>query len=310
MKLLVTGGAGYVGSVLVPVLLQNNHEVKVLDNLMYGGESLLPCFYHPNFSFYKGDIRDENLVKSLVKDVDAVIHLAAITGYPACKKNEKLAYEVNLLGTQIIGKNLRGDQTIFFASTGSNYGALLNQVCTEETPLNPLTTYGITKTAAEKFLLENCNTIAYRFATGYGISPRLRIDLLVHDLVYQALKTKNLVVYEKSFKRTFIHVRDMAAAFLFGLENKETLKNQVFNVGSETMNFTKEELVNKIRERLDFYAHFADVGKDEDQRNYEVSYKKINDRGFHTSIPFDRGLEEVIQALRLVDVKNPYSNVL
>lgn len=299
-----------MGSVLVPTLLQNGHEVKVLDNLMYGRDGLLSCFFYPGFSFYRGDIRDESTVKNLIKDVDAVIHLAAITGYPACKKNEKLAHEVNLTGSQIIGKNIRDDQTVFFASTGSNYGALVGQVCTEETPLNPLTTYGITKTAAEKFLLDNCNTVAYRFATGYGISPRLRTDLLVHDLVYQALKVKNLVVYEKSFKRTFIHVRDMAAAFLFGLENKEKLKKQIFNVGSETMNFTKEELVNKIRERLDFYVHFADVGKDEDQRNYEVSYKKINDAGFHTAIPFDRGLDEVIQALRIVDIKNPYSNVI
>ncbi len=297
-----------MGSVLTPLLLLKGYEIKVLDSLMYGGEGLLPCFYHPNFSFQRGDIRDETLVRSLIKDVDAVIHLAAITGYPACKKNERLAYEVNLLGSQIIGKNLRDDQIVFFASTGSNYGALTDQVCTEETPLNPLTTYGITKTAAEKFFLDNCNSVAYRFATGYGISPRLRIDLLIHDLVYQAFKTKNLIIYEKNFKRTFIHVRDMAAAFLFGLENKEIIKRQIFNVGSETMNFTKEELVNKIRERLDFYVHFADVGKDEDQRNYEVSYKKINDKGFYTSISFERGLDEVIHALRLVDVKNPYSN--
>lgn len=310
MKILVTGGAGYVGSALIPALLQNGHEVKALDNLMYGGESLLQCFFHKNFSFYKGDIRDENLMRSLLQHVDVIIHLAAITGYPACKKNEKLAHEVNFLGTQNIGKNLHPDQIIFFASTGSNYGALLGASCTEDTPLAPLTTYGVTKTLAEKFLLDNCNTVAYRFATGYGVSPRLRLDLLVHDLVYQALRTKNLVIYEKEFKRTFIHVRDMANAFLFGLKNIALTKNQVFNVGSETMNFTKEELVKKIRERLSFYVHFAEVGKDEDQRNYEVSYKKFADKGFQTTIAFEDGLDEVIGALRLVDVKNPYSNSL
>lgn len=310
MKILVTGGAGYVGSALVPALLQNGYEVKVLDNLMYGGVGLLQCFSYKNFSFQKGDIRDENLIKSLLAGSDAVIHLAAITGYPACKKNEKLAHEVNFLGTQNIGKNLRPEQFIIFASTGSNYGTLSGKMCTEDTPLAPLTTYGITKTLAEKFLLDNCNTVAYRFATGYGVSPRLRLDLLVHDLVYQALRTKNLVIYEKDYKRTFIHVRDMSSAFLFGLKNAELLKNQVFNIGSESMNFTKEELVNKIKEKLDFYVHFAEVGKDEDQRNYEVSYQKITSMGWRPSISFDNGLDEVIGALRLVDVNNPYSNAL
>ena len=310
MKVLVTGGAGYVGSVLVPLLLQHGYEVTVLDNLMYGGEGLLPCFYFKNFSFFRGDIRDEVLVRTLLKDAEAVIHLAAITGYPACKKDERLAYDVNLFGTHTIGKHLRSDQTIVFASTGSNYGALVGQVCTEDTPLNPLTVYGMTKTAAEKFLMNNCNTIAYRFATAFGISPRLRLDLLIHDLVYQALRARNLVIYEKNFKRTFIHVRDMAQAFLFALENREALAHNVFNVGAESMNFTKEELVNKIRARLDFYIHFAEVGKDEDQRNYDVSYQKIAAKGFRPLIPFDQGLDEVIRALRLVEVKNPYSNVL
>jgi len=310
MKILVTGGAGYVGSVLVPLLLQHGYEVKVLDNLMYGGEGILQCFFYKNFSFYKGDIRDESIVRALLKDTDVVIHLAAITGYPACKKNEKLAYDVNLFGTHLIGKHLRPEQVIMFASTGSNYGALVGQVCTEDTLLNPLTTYGMTKTSAEKFLLNNCTTIAYRFATAYGISPRLRLDLLIHDLAYQALRTKNLVIYEKNFKRTFIHVRDMANAFLFALQNIDALKNDAYNVGSESMNFTKEELVNKIRQRLDFYLHFAEVGKDEDQRNYEVSYQKIAAKGFRTTIPFDQGLDEVIRALRIVEVKNPYSNVL
>jgi len=309
MKLLITGGAGYVGSVLVPRLLSAGHQVRVLDNLMYGGQSLLPYFSDPHFEFIKGDILDELAVRDATHGVDAIIHLAAIVGYPACKKNEQLAHDVNFVGTKIVEKNRDRNQLIVFASTGSNYGALVGQVCTEDTPLNPLTIYGITKTKAEQHLLNSPNTICYRFATAFGVSSRLRLDLLINDFVYQAVKVRNLIVYEKSFKRTFIHVIDMARSFLFALENAGKMAGNVYNVGSEAMNYSKEEIANLVREKVDFYLHYADVGKDEDQRNYEVSYEKINALGYDTSITVDQGVEELIRAYRVVDIKNPFGNV-
>ncbi|MDZ7290464.1 MAG: NAD(P)-dependent oxidoreductase [candidate division KSB1 bacterium] len=309
MKLLVTGGAGYVGSVLVPRLLASGHHVRVFDNLMYGGQSLLPFFSHPHFEFLRGDILDEHAVRRATKSIDAIIHLAAIVGYPACKKNEQLAHEVNYFGTRILEKNRDRHQPIIFASTGSNYGALIGELCTEETPLNPLTIYGTTKTKAEQHLLQSGNVICYRFATAFGVSPRMRLDLLINDFVYQAVKVRNLIVYEKTFKRTFIHVIDMARSFMFALENIDRMIDNVYNVGSESMNYSKEAIASLVRERVDFYLHYADVGKDEDQRNYQVSYQKINRAGFQTTISVEQGIDELINAYQVIDIKNPYSNV-
>src|SRR5574341_130028 len=236
MNVLVTGGAGYVGSVLVPRLLASGHHVRVLDNLMYGGQSLLPFFSYPQFEFIKGDILDEQAVRRATKGVDVIIHLAAIVGYPACKKYEQLAHDVNYVGTKIVDKSRERQQRIIFASTGSNYGALIGDFCTEETPLNPLTIYGTTKTNAEQHLLQSGNAICYRFATAFGVSPRMRLDLLINDFVYQAVKVRNLIIYERTFKRTFIHVIDMARSIMFALENGHRMVDNVYNVGSENMN--------------------------------------------------------------------------
>lgn len=309
MKLLVTGGAGYVGSVLIPRLLAAGHHVRVLDNLMYGGQTLLPFFSDRRFEFVKGNILDENLVRQAVKGADAIVHLAAIVGYPACKKNEQLAHDVNFIGTKIVEKSRDRGQLLLYASTGSNYGAVVGQICTEETPLNPLTVYGVTKTRAEQHLLNSPNTICYRYATAFGVSARMRLDLLINDFVYQAVKTRNLIVYEKSFKRTFIHVIDMARSFMFALENAQRMAGNVYNVGSETMNYSKEDVANLLKRKFDFYLHYADVGKDEDQRNYEVSYAKINALGYRTTISIEEGIEELLQAYQVIEVKNPYGNV-
>ena len=309
MKLLVTGGAGYVGTVLIPRLLSAGHHVRVLDGLLYGGQALLPFFSEPRFEFIKGSILDENAVRQAVKGVDAIVHLAAIVGYPACKKNEQMAYDVNYLGTKIVEKTRERGQLLVYASTGSNYGAVVGQMCTEETPLNPLTIYGTTKTQAEQHLLQSPNTICYRYATAFGVSPRMRLDLLINDFVYQAVKTRNLIVYEKSFKRTFIHVIDMARSFMFALENAGRMTGHVYNVGSENMNYSKEDVANLLKKKFDFYLHYADVGKDEDQRNYEVSYAKINALGYRTSVTIEAGIDELIKAYQVVDVKNPYANV-
>lgn len=309
MKLLVTGGAGYLGSTLVPLLLERGHEVRILDNLMYGGGWLLPLFRNPRFEFVKGDILDPQAVMHAVDGRDATVHLAAIVGFPACRKYSELAERVNVDGTKLLAAALGRKRPVVFASTGSNYGALENDICTEETPLNPVSLYGRTKTAAERYLLENCTTIAYRFATAFGVSPRMRLDLLINDFVYTALRLRYLVIYEPHFMRSFIHVYDIARAILFALENHDRMAGQVYNVGSETMNLTKGEVCEIIKRHIDYYLHIASVGEDADKRNYVVSYEKIRSAGYQTTIGIEEGIEEIRRGLEVLDVKNQYANV-
>ncbi len=309
MKILVTGGAGYVGSVLVPLLLARNDQVRVLDNLMYGGRGLLPCFASRNLEFIKGDVRDEAVYARALEGVEVIINLAAIVGYPACKKDARQAEEINVGGVRNLVRLRKKDQLILQASTGSNYGAVLGDLCTEETPLSPLTVYGRTKTEAEQVLRSAGNVILYRFATAFGVSNRMRLDLLINDFVHQAVKIRNLVVYEKTFKRTFLNVRDLASSFLFAIEHRKTMLDQVYNVGHESMNASKEEIAHKIREKFDFYLHFAEVGEDEDKRNYEVSYDKIRRLGYAPQVSLDEGIDELIRAMAVVEIRNEFSNV-
>ncbi|MFQ5881343.1 MAG: NAD-dependent epimerase/dehydratase family protein [Candidatus Methylomirabilales bacterium] len=309
MRILVTGGAGYVGSVLVHMLLGQGYSVRVLDNLMYGGRGLLPCFADRRFEFIRGDIREEEPVRGALDGVDLIIHLAAIVGFPACKKDPRLAEEVNVLGTKNLDRLRSRDQLMIFASTGSNYGAVAGDLCTEESPLSPLTVYGQTKTEAERYLLDSGNAICLRFATAFGVSNRMRLDLLINDFVYRAIRERNLIIYEKSYKRSFIHVRDMGRSFVFAIEQADRMRDNAYNVGSESMNYSKEDVALKIRERIEFYLHFADIGRDEDQRNYEVSYEKIRRLGFSTTLGVDEGIDELIRALQVVEVKNEFLNV-
>jgi len=309
MRILVTGGAGYVGSVLVPHLLGLGHRVRVLDNLRYGGRGLLPCFAYPGFDFVKGSILDETALGLALQDIDAIVHLAALVGYPACKRDPRLAREVNLDGTRLLDQLRSKDQPVLFASTGSNYGAVVGSLCTEDTLLNPLSDYGVTKTAAERHLLGAGNALCYRFATAFGVSNRMRFDLLINDFVYQAKINKDLILYERTFKRTFIHVRDMARAFAFALDHWAAMRDEVYNVGSDAMNYSKEEVALLIRKKVDYYLHFAEIGKDEDQRNYEVSYARIERKGFKTEIDMDTGLDELIRAVDLLVLNNEFSNV-
>lgn len=308
MHIFVTGGAGYIGTSLIPQLLFKNFRVTVYDNLIYGGDGILPFFRNPQFSFIKGDIRDLKTLKEAIKTADIVIHLAAIVGYPACRKDPDLAKSVNVEGTRNIIKATSKDQLIFFGSTGSNYGTV-EEICTEETPLHPLSLYGQTKTLAERMLLEERRTIAWRFATAFGISSRMRLDLLINDFTYKALTQGYLVVYEKYFMRTFIHVHDMGRAFLFGIENQDQMANNVFNVGDKRMNYSKEDICNMIEARTGAYIHYADIGEDEDKRNYVVSYEKIKKLGYSTSVTVQEGIDELIRSLPAIEFHIPYSNI-
>jgi len=309
MNILVTGGAGYVGSTLVPVLLAQGHKVRVYDSLKFGGHGLLPCCEHNSFELIKGDVTDEAGVKKALEGVDAIIHLAAIVGYPACKKEPHLAQATNVEGTRTLLSLRKPDQKFLFASTGSIYGAVPDYICNEDTPRAPITLYGETKASAEQMVLEAGNGIAYRYATAFGVSNRMRLDLMPNDFTYQAVKNRNLIVYEGGFKRTFVHVRDMARSFLFALEKWDSVKDDVYNVGHESMNFTKEDVARKILEHVNYYLHFAEFGSDADQRNYEVSYEKIRAKGFETTVDLDRGIAELVRAAQLIEFQNPFANV-
>ncbi|SIO08326.1 Nucleoside-diphosphate-sugar epimerase [Singulisphaera sp. GP187] len=309
MRILVTGGAGYVGSTLVPMLLEQGHSVRVYDSLKFGGQGLLPCCQHRSFELIKGDVTDEAGVKKALDGVDAVVHLAAIVGYPACKKEPQLAQATNVDGTRTLLNLRKPDQKVIFASTGSIYGAVPDYICNEKTPRAPITLYGETKATAEQMVLDAGNGIAYRYATAFGVSNRMRLDLMPNDFTYQAVKNKSLIVYQGGFKRTFVHVRDMARSMIFALEKWDTVKDDVYNVGHETMNFTKEDVARKILEHVDFYLHFAEFGSDADQRNYEVSYEKIRAKGFETTVDLDRGIAELVRAAQLIEFQNPFANV-
>ena len=236
-KIFITGGAGYIGTSLIPLLLENGHEITVYDSLMFNnGDKLLPFITNEKFNFIEGDIRDFEKLSKYIKGHDVVIHLAALVGFPICReKGEQESYEVNVLGTKNVIDAMTDDQYLLLGSTGSNYGEVLD-VCTEETPLNPLSIYGKTKTEAEQLVLERNNSTAFRFATAFGVSSRLRLDLLVNDLTYKSLKEGYAVIYESHFMRTFIHVKDMARVFLFAIENQEQMKNHVLNLRSNRMN--------------------------------------------------------------------------
>lgn len=308
MNILITGGAGYIGTTLTPLLLDMGYNVTTIDNLMFGGDAIIPFFRNTNFSFTKGDIRDKELMIKAVKDKDIIIHLAAIVGYPACRKEPELARGVNIQGTKILSSILSKGQLVLFGSTGSNYGAV-EEICTEETPLNPLSLYGQTKVLAERYLLDNNNTIAYRFATAFGISPRLRLDLLINDFTYKAITQGYVVVYESHFIRTFMHVYDFARSFLFAIENVNKMSGQVFNVGSEKMNYSKKDICEIIETKTGAYFHYADIGEDVDKRNYMVSYEKIRNLGFETKIAVEEGIDELIKTLNAVEYKMPYTNI-
>lgn len=311
-KIFITGGAGYIGTTLIPLLLEKDYHITVYDSLMFNnGDKLLPYINHKNFTFIEGDVRDFSNLSKSIKGHNVIIHLAALVGFPICReKGKKESYQVNVIGTQNVIKSLSPEQYLLFGSTGSNYGEVVG-VCTEETPLNPLSVYGKTKTQAEALVMERKNSTAFRFATAFGVSPRLRLDLLVNDLTYKSLTEGYAVIYESHFMRTFIHVKDIARAFMFAIDNQKQMKDNTYNVGSNRMNYSKKEICELINSKVpDSYFNYADIGHDADKRNYVVSYKKINQLGFDATISLNEGIDELIKTVPLVKTYSPYFNVV
>lgn len=306
---LITGGAGYIGSVLTPLLLHEGYEVTVVDNLHHKQTTLLDCFGSDKFHFIKGDCSDEKIMKPLLEKVDAVIPLAAVVGAPACQLNPSYARMVNLEAIQLILRNTTSRQKILLPNTNSGYGiGERGAACTEESPLRPLSLYGQLKVAAEEAILKDKRGISFRLATVFGISNRMRLDLLVNDFTYRACHDHFLVLFEENFKRNYIHVRDVAATFLFGLRNYERMCGQAYNVGLSDANLSKRELSEKIKSYLpNLYIHSAEIGKDPDQRDYIVSNKKLEALGWRPLKSLDDGIKELISAYKVIRL-NHFSN--
>jgi nucleoside-diphosphate-sugar epimerase len=310
MKILVTGGAGYLGSILIPTLLNEGHEVEVIDNFMFNQASLMDVCVNPKFSVVRGDVRDRELMKKLIKDKDVIIPLAALVGAPLCERDkigtETTNYEAIKMLCEITSKN----QKIIYPTTNSGYGTTTGEIyCTEETPLNPISLYGQTKTQAEKAILDRGESITFRLATVFGASPKMRIDLLVNDFVYKAINDRSLVIFEGHFKRNYIHIRDVARAFLHAINNFETMKNEPYNVGLSSANLSKFELAQKIKEYIPNLTIIeAQIGEDPDKRNYIVSNDKIEKTGFKPKHLLDYGIKELIKVYTILN-NNRFTNV-
>ena len=303
MKILITGGAGYLGSVITKRMLEEGHEVIVLDKLIFNQTSLLGYTYTPNFRFIYGDVRNEKLLEKLCNEVDAIIPLAAIVGFPACDADPKLAKEINFQQIVNIVKFTNGkDKKILYPNTNSGYGLGLGQLeCTEESPLTPISIYGQTKCDAENFLRTSTDAIIFRLATVFGVSPRMRTDLLVNDFTYKAITDKYIVVFEKTFKRNFIHIRDVASVFSFMLNNYEKYKGEIFNIGLSNANLSKQELLEKIQTHVkDFAVSYNDYYEDPDKRDYIVSNEKVESTGWKPEWDLDKGIEELIMAYQMI----------
>lgn len=310
MKILVTGGAGYIGSILVPMLLEEKNSVTVIDSFMYSQSSLLDVCANPNLSIIRGDARDKTLLEKEMKTADVIIPLACLTGAPLCTQKPEEAQSVIVDAVKTILSLRSSSQIIFYPTTNSGYGiGEKDMFCTEESPLNPISLYGKLKVEAEKIILSGGNAITFRLATAFGISPRMRLDLLVNDFVFRAVNDKFLVLFEAHFKRNYIHVRDVARAFIHGIKNFDTMKNQTYNVGLSDANLSKWELCEEIKKQLqNFYFIEATIGKDPDQRNYIVSNEKIEKTGFKPQVTLQDGITELIKGFQIIK-RNQFSNI-
>lgn len=301
-SVLITGGAGYIGSVLTERLLQRGHDVTVLDNLMYHQNSILYLSHNRNFQFVKGDARDRKLVGELAVGKEFVIPLAAIVGAPACDRNPRLATETNLTAVQDVLDIIKPEQKIIFPNTNSGYGTKnSSEYCTEESPLEPVSLYGRLKVEAERSVLARKNSIVLRLATVFGVSPRMRVDLLVNDFTYRAVRDGYIVLFEKDFKRNYIHIRDIAKCFEFCMSNFEKMRGEIYNVGRDDANCSKEELALRIKKYVPaLKIVISEVGKDPDRRNYIVSNDKITKAGFDCDYTLDDGIQELIKGYKIL----------
>jgi len=309
-NILVTGGAGYLGSTMVPDLLAAGHSVTVLDNFMFKQSSLNHCCHHPNFKVVKGDIRQKDTMLKLMKNADAIIPLAALVGAPLCSLDPIGATTINHDAIELMLKLLSNDQIVLMPTTNSAYGTGdKDNYCNEDSPLRPISQYAIEKVEIEKELMQHQNAISFRLATVFGMSPRMRIDLLVNDFTYRAVNDGFVVLFESHFKRNYIHVRDVSRVFQHALNNHNEMKGEIYNVGLSDANVSKKELCEHIQKQLpEFIFVDEQIGKDPDQRNYNVSNEKIESTGFDTEFSLDRGIGELIKGYGMI--KNTrYGNV-
>ncbi|USD36202.1 MULTISPECIES: NAD(P)-dependent oxidoreductase [Ferrimonas] len=303
---LVTGGAGYIGSILVPKLLARGDTVTVIDSLMWGIGPMLSFLGHPNLSVDYNDARKESNLRQHLKRADTVINLAAIVGYPACQHHPTTAKETNIGVVASLARHMSPSQQLIQASTGSTYGAV-EELCTEDTPINPLTLYGETKAEAEKYVLD-AQGVPLRFATVFGVSPRMRLDLLVNDIVHQVVHNRTFVMYEGHARRTFLHSTDAANSILFSIDHYDQMKGRPYNVGDESLNFTKLEIAQMVKQQFDYYLHQAEFGEDLDKRDYAVSYQRIRSLGYRASVSMEHGIAELLKACPLIKPFSIYRN--
>lgn len=308
-NVLVTGGAGYLGSVLTEHLLEAGFSVTVLDTFMHRHPTLLHLARFPQLKVVMGDVRNEKLIRELAKSADVIIPLAALVGAPACDADPIGAQQINFDAIKLLADGKSANQILLYPNTNSGYGVTTgNQECTEDSPLQPISIYGRTKVEAEKVILSKPNTATFRFATLFGMSPRMRRDLLVNDFVYRALKDRFLVLFEPHFKRNYLHVRDGADVFLHTMKNIDKMKGQSYNVGLSTANLSKMELAERIKKFLPTtYIHHAEIGSDPDKRNYVVSNRKIESAGFTPSRSLEDGIQELIRGYNAMPL-TPFQN--
>ena len=309
-RILVTGGAGYLGSTMVPELLSAGHHVTVVDNFMFGQSSLNHVCYHANFSVVKGDVRIASIMSPLIKKADLIIPLAALVGAPMCSQDPVGATTTNHDAIVAMLSMISRQQIILMPTTNSAYGSGDAQnFCTENSPLKPISQYAIEKVKVEQLLMEHENAISFRLATVFGMSPRMRIDLLVNDFVYRAVYDRCVVLFEGNFKRNYIHVRDVSRVFQHAISHYDAMKGQIYNVGLSDANVSKAELCEVIRRKLPHFVSLdAPLGKDPDQRNYIVSNAKIEATGYRPAMSLEKGIEELIKGFTML--KNTrYGNV-